>query len=165
MSLIRLGPLCLVSHDHSLALLSLRWYSILVRYDEHLWSFSPSTIAIPKPQWSFERRSGCTAHASSKGIRGKSERWAYHFCPQLILLITVIDYVQRYATKEAADASTEKEEDEDEEMSDMGSISDDDETTGAMDLWPSPILRNWLHCCSYASVTPRLFFFGHFLFY
>lgn len=42
--------------------------------------------------------------------------------------------MQRYATKEAADASTEKEEDEDEEMSDMGSISDDDETTGAMDL-------------------------------
>jgi ubiquitin-conjugating enzyme E2 H len=35
--------------------------------------------------------------------------------------------VQRYATKEAADAAGGKEdEDEDEEMSDIGSISDDD---------------------------------------
>ena len=40
------------------------------------------------------------------------------------------EYVQRYATKEALDASDGKkaeEEDEDEEMSDVGSISDMDE--------------------------------------
>lgn len=38
------------------------------------------------------------------------------------------EYVQRFATKEAADAAADKEEeDEDEEMSDIGSISDDDE--------------------------------------
>ena len=40
------------------------------------------------------------------------------------------EYVQRFATKEAADAAAGKagddEEDEDEEMSDVGSISDDD---------------------------------------
>jgi len=48
----------------------------------------------------------------------------------------VRDYVQRYATKEAADAATgepEEEEDEDEEMSDIGSFSDE-EPTGAMDF-------------------------------
>ena len=41
-----------------------------------------------------------------------------------------LEYVQRFATKEAADAAAGKtgddEEDEDEEMSDVGSISDDD---------------------------------------
>lgn len=51
-----------------------------------------------------------------------------HIC----VLITITEYVQRYATKEAADASTEKDDDEDEEMSDMGSISDDGENP--MDL-------------------------------
>ena len=37
-----------------------------------------------------------------------------------------IEYVQRYATKEAADAATDSKEDDDEdvEMSDIGSISD-----------------------------------------
>jgi hypothetical protein len=39
------------------------------------------------------------------------------------------EYVQRFATKEAADAATEckDDEDEDDEMSELGSISDDDE--------------------------------------
>ncbi|KAL0070758.1 ubiquitin-conjugating enzyme E2 H [Marasmius tenuissimus] len=37
----------------------------------------------------------------------------------------VKDYVQRFATKEAATAN-DKDDDEDEEMSDVGSISDDD---------------------------------------
>jgi ubiquitin-conjugating enzyme E2 H len=42
------------------------------------------------------------------------------------------EYVQRYATKEAADAIRDGNEDEggDEEMSDIGSISDDGEATG-----------------------------------
>lgn len=45
------------------------------------------------------------------------------------------EYVQRFATKEAADAATEgNEDDEDEEMSDMGSISDDDEAPSHMDV-------------------------------
>lgn len=52
----------------------------------------------------------------------------------MLSLIAAIEYVQRYATKELADASTEKEEDEDEEMSDIGSISDDGEVAGPMDL-------------------------------
>ncbi len=38
------------------------------------------------------------------------------------------EYVQRFATKEAADAAADKEdEDGDEEMSDIGSISEDEE--------------------------------------
>lgn len=38
--------------------------------------------------------------------------------------------MQRFATKEAADAATDgEEEDADEEMSDIGSISDDEEQT------------------------------------
>ncbi|KAG6821265.1 Ubiquitin-conjugating enzyme E2 8 [Arthromyces matolae] len=44
--------------------------------------------------------------------------------------IKVKEYVQRYATKEAADASTadgKDQEDQDEEMSDIGSISDNDD--------------------------------------
>lgn len=52
----------------------------------------------------------------------------------------VRDYVQRYATKEAAEAATEgtkghDDDDEDEVMSEIGSISDDDqEATGILDL-------------------------------
>jgi ubiquitin-conjugating enzyme E2 H len=43
-------------------------------------------------------------------------------------LIPVQDYVQRFATKEAADAVSAKDgaDDEDEVMSDVGSISDDE---------------------------------------
>lgn len=39
------------------------------------------------------------------------------------------EYVNRFATKEAADAATENEDEdgEDEEMSDIGSISDDEQ--------------------------------------
>jgi hypothetical protein len=45
------------------------------------------------------------------------------------------EYVQRFATKEAADAATDgNDDDADEEMSDMGSISDD-EMAGHMELW------------------------------
>ena len=51
----------------------------------------------------------------------------YLFSSELLFL----DYVQRYATKEAADAAdgktTAEEEEEDEEMSDIGSFSDHDE--------------------------------------
>jgi len=45
-------------------------------------------------------------------------------------------YVQRFATKEAADAADGKDEEdvEDEEMSDIGSISNDDEPAGHMEL-------------------------------
>ena len=41
----------------------------------------------------------------------------------------VKEYVQRFATKEAADAAFDKDDEdgEDEEMSDIGSISDDDD--------------------------------------
>lgn len=43
--------------------------------------------------------------------------------------LVLAEYVQRYATKEAADGAgggNKEEEDEDEEMSDVGSISDDE---------------------------------------
>jgi ubiquitin-conjugating enzyme E2 H len=41
---------------------------------------------------------------------------------------SVVEYVQRFATKEAADAATEEkdEDDEDKEMSDIGSLSDEE---------------------------------------
>lgn len=42
--------------------------------------------------------------------------------------------MQRYATKEKADEATDEEADEDEEMSDIGSFSDDDEPVGDMEL-------------------------------
>lgn len=43
-------------------------------------------------------------------------------------VIVCPEYVQRFATKEAADAAMDKEdEDEDEEMSDIGSISEDED--------------------------------------
>ena len=41
--------------------------------------------------------------------------------------ISVTEYVQRFATKEAVDAADGEEEEADEEMSDIGSISDDEE--------------------------------------
>jgi ubiquitin-conjugating enzyme E2 H len=49
--------------------------------------------------------------------------------PCLVLTDCYVEYVQRFATKEAADAAIDGNEDEDEdhEMSELGSISDDDE--------------------------------------
>lgn len=47
------------------------------------------------------------------------------------------EYVQRFATKEAADAATEGDEDNDEadeEMSEMGSISENEDGAGHMEL-------------------------------
>ena len=45
-----------------------------------------------------------------------------------LLTYVPTEYVQRFATKEAADAAADGEEEEqDEEMSDIGSISDDEE--------------------------------------
>ena len=48
-----------------------------------------------------------------------------------MILVRMTDYVQRYATKEAADAAdgkaTAEEEEEDAEMSDLGSFSDPDD--------------------------------------
>lgn len=49
----------------------------------------------------------------------------------LYLFISFVDYVQRYATKEMADAAAgqskdEDDKDEDEELSDVGSFSDND---------------------------------------
>lgn len=49
-----------------------------------------------------------------------------------------LDYVTRYATREAAEASSTKEaeaeEEEEQEMSDIGSFSDEDEIAGRMEL-------------------------------
>lgn len=53
----------------------------------------------------------------------------------------VTEYVQRFATKEAADAATDgQDEDEDEEMSDIGSISDGEWTTRQYFLGPPPCI-------------------------
>ena len=50
------------------------------------------------------------------------------FFPRDCEPLVIAEYVQRFATKEAADATAEKEvEGEDEEMSDIGSISEDEE--------------------------------------
>jgi len=48
-------------------------------------------------------------------------------CP--ILIVVCPEYVQRFATKEAADAATDSnnDDDADEEMSDMGSISENED--------------------------------------
>ena len=56
----------------------------------------------------------------------RAQLYTHSLCPNP----ATPEYVQRYATKEALDASDGKkaeEEDEDEEMSDVGSISDMDE--------------------------------------
>ena len=58
-------------------------------------------------------------------VKGESSRHARTVDGNLSKLC--LEYVKRYATKEAADAlSSDKTEDEDEEMSDIGSISDDE---------------------------------------
>lgn len=51
--------------------------------------------------------------------------------------LPILEYVQRFATKEAADAATEGNdlEEEDEEMSDIGSISEDGEIASSMEPW------------------------------
>ena len=59
-----------------------------------------------------------------------------HTCSSEDMLTRDLEYVQRFATKEAADAADGKDEEdaEDDEMSDIGSISNDDEPAGHMDL-------------------------------
>lgn len=54
-----------------------------------------------------------------------------HGIPSLIYPVDPsLEYVQRFATKEAADSAANKDEDdEDEEMSDIGSISEDEDHT------------------------------------
>ena len=52
------------------------------------------------------------------------------------MIVTVVaEYVQRYATKEAADAAMDNDDEdgEDEEMSDIGSISEEEDAGGRMD--------------------------------
>jgi ubiquitin-conjugating enzyme E2 H len=46
------------------------------------------------------------------------------------------DYVNRFATKEAAEATaqSEEQEEEEQEMSEVGSFSDEDEVAGRMEL-------------------------------
>lgn len=48
--------------------------------------------------------------------------------PVIVNRFVTAEYVQRFATKEAVDAAAEKEEEgEDEEMSDIGSISEEED--------------------------------------
>lgn len=57
--------------------------------------------------------------------------------PPILSPSSIADYVQRYATKEAAEAAGGKgdeEEDDDDEMSDVGSFSDEEEPAGRMEL-------------------------------
>lgn len=50
-----------------------------------------------------------------------------HSEPETSIYVGYPEYVQRFATREAADAADGKDDkDEDEEMSDIGSISDND---------------------------------------
>lgn len=60
--------------------------------------------------------------------------FSFHFFAKHLSFI--LEYVQRFATKEAADAATDGNdaEEEDEQMSDIGSISEDDEAAGSMEL-------------------------------
>ena len=52
------------------------------------------------------------------------------------LMYSTLEYVQRFATKEAADAANGggDDDDDDEEMSDIGSIGGDEEVTGHMEV-------------------------------
>ena len=56
-------------------------------------------------------------------VKGSSGRFVCHQ-----FLTSLAEYVQRFATKEAADAATDgnDEDDQDEEMSDVGSLSEGD---------------------------------------
>lgn len=46
-------------------------------------------------------------------------------CRVLLSLVSCVEYVQRFATKDAVDGPDKNKEDEDEEMSDVGSISEE----------------------------------------
>jgi ubiquitin-conjugating enzyme E2 H len=60
-------------------------------------------------------------------VKGKQDIFARRSCD---FMANILEYVQRFATKEAADAAAgntgDDDVDQDEEMSDVGSISEDD---------------------------------------
>lgn len=66
-----------------------------------------------------------------KGMFGSSKRFSTH-----PFYAAASDYVQRYATREAGAGVVEEEEEEDAEMSEVGSMSGDEEeeTAGHMDI-------------------------------
>lgn len=62
-------------------------------------------------------------------LTAATDRYISPFGEMSLMSLCLSEYVQRFATKEAADAAMDQDgdEDEDEEMSDVGSISDDEE--------------------------------------
>jgi ubiquitin-conjugating enzyme E2 H len=93
-------------------------------------TFLPQLLRYPNPNDPLNGEAAALLMRHPKEYEAKVKG---KFCPTatplyLPLTPNLPEYVQRFATKEAADAADAKEdEDENEEMSDIGSISDDDD--------------------------------------
>lgn len=88
--------------------------------------FLPQLLRYPNPNDPLNGEAAALLMRHPKEYEQKVKGMIKAVFPDFVLLIANLDYVQRFATKEAADATGGGEEDDDkeEELSDIGSFSD-----------------------------------------
>ena len=90
--------------------------------------FLPQLLRYPNPNDPLNGEAAALLMRHPKEYDAKVKGSSCHPCIPPESLTRVAEYVQRFATKEAADAATDgnDEDDQDEEMSDVGSLSEGD---------------------------------------